>query len=200
MKTHDINASKRRDADRPDRRSQSGASTLWSNVAQVKRQGRPLHPAGCDRRRASTRSRAPRRRRYRRRSERPLVVENQPGAGGIVGTSAMIKSPPDGTTLSIVSNNHRHLSERLQVAAVRSAQRHHADRDHRLDADRFRRQSEGAREGREGADRAAEGEARRDTTTAHRATARSCIWRPRCSWTRRASRRRTCRTRASGRC
>ena len=26
----------------------------------------------------------------------PVVVENQPGAGGIVGTSAMIKSPPDG--------------------------------------------------------------------------------------------------------
>jgi len=36
----------------------------------------------------------------------PVVVENQPGAGGIVGTSAMIKSPPDGYTLSIVSNNH----------------------------------------------------------------------------------------------
>ena len=36
----------------------------------------------------------------------PLVVENQPGAGGIVGTSAMVKSPPDGFTLSIVSNNH----------------------------------------------------------------------------------------------
>lgn len=35
-----------------------------------------------------------------------VVVENQPGAGGIVGTSAMIKSPPDGSTLSIVSNNH----------------------------------------------------------------------------------------------
>ena len=36
----------------------------------------------------------------------PVVIENQPGAGGIVGTSAMIKSPPDGYTLSIVSNNH----------------------------------------------------------------------------------------------
>ena len=34
------------------------------------------------------------------------MIENQPGAGGIVGTSAMIKSPPDGYTLSIVSNNH----------------------------------------------------------------------------------------------
>jgi len=36
----------------------------------------------------------------------PIVVENQPGAGGIVGTSALVKSPPDGWTLSIVSNNH----------------------------------------------------------------------------------------------
>jgi tripartite-type tricarboxylate transporter receptor subunit TctC len=36
----------------------------------------------------------------------PIVVENQPGAGGIVGTSALVKSPPDGYTLSIVSNNH----------------------------------------------------------------------------------------------
>ena len=36
----------------------------------------------------------------------PIVVENQPGAGGIVGTRALVKSAPDGTTLSIVSNKH----------------------------------------------------------------------------------------------
>jgi tripartite-type tricarboxylate transporter receptor subunit TctC len=36
----------------------------------------------------------------------PIIVDNQPGAGGIVGTHAMIKSAPDGTTLSVVSNNH----------------------------------------------------------------------------------------------
>lgn len=35
-----------------------------------------------------------------------VVVENQPGAGGVIGTAAMIKSPPDGFTLSVVSNNH----------------------------------------------------------------------------------------------
>ena len=36
----------------------------------------------------------------------PVVVDNQPGAGGIVGTQAMVRSPPDGQTLSVVSNNH----------------------------------------------------------------------------------------------
>lgn len=35
-----------------------------------------------------------------------VVVENQPGAGGIVGTSALVKSAADGHTLSFVSNNH----------------------------------------------------------------------------------------------
>lgn len=36
----------------------------------------------------------------------PVVIDNQPGAGGLVGTAAMIKSAPDGQTLSVVSNNH----------------------------------------------------------------------------------------------
>lgn len=35
-----------------------------------------------------------------------IVVDNQPGAGGITGTAAMIKSAPDGQTLSVISNNH----------------------------------------------------------------------------------------------
>ncbi|MDB5859613.1 MAG: hypothetical protein JWQ76_3302 [Ramlibacter sp.] len=35
-----------------------------------------------------------------------VVIENQPGAGGVIGTNTMIKSAPDGLTLSVVSNNH----------------------------------------------------------------------------------------------
>jgi len=35
-----------------------------------------------------------------------IVIENQPGAGGVVGTNALTKSAPDGLTLSVVSNNH----------------------------------------------------------------------------------------------
>ncbi len=35
----------------------------------------------------------------------PVVVDNQPGAGGIVGLQALARSPADGMTLGIVSNN-----------------------------------------------------------------------------------------------
>jgi tripartite-type tricarboxylate transporter receptor subunit TctC len=36
----------------------------------------------------------------------PFVVENRPGAGSIVGTDAVAKSPPDGYTLLMMSNTH----------------------------------------------------------------------------------------------
>jgi tripartite-type tricarboxylate transporter receptor subunit TctC len=34
-----------------------------------------------------------------------VIVENQPGAGGIVGLQQLMRAQPDGTTLSVVSNN-----------------------------------------------------------------------------------------------
>jgi tripartite-type tricarboxylate transporter receptor subunit TctC len=36
----------------------------------------------------------------------PVVIENMPGAGGITGTTAIVKAPPDGLTIGVVSNNH----------------------------------------------------------------------------------------------
>ncbi len=36
----------------------------------------------------------------------PVVIENLPGAGGITGTSAIVKAPADGLTIGVVSNNH----------------------------------------------------------------------------------------------
>jgi tripartite-type tricarboxylate transporter receptor subunit TctC len=37
---------------------------------------------------------------------RPVVIENLAGAGGITGTSALVKAAPDGNTIAFVSNNH----------------------------------------------------------------------------------------------
>ena len=36
----------------------------------------------------------------------PFVVEDRPGAGSVIGTDAVAKSPPDGYTLLLMSNTH----------------------------------------------------------------------------------------------
>jgi tripartite-type tricarboxylate transporter receptor subunit TctC len=38
--------------------------------------------------------------------QQTIVFDNQPGAGGVVGTHMMTRAVPDGGTLSLVSNNH----------------------------------------------------------------------------------------------
>lgn len=37
---------------------------------------------------------------------RPVVVENIPGAGGMLGTSQMVRAPKDGSTLALVTSTH----------------------------------------------------------------------------------------------
>lgn len=77
-----------------------GAVPAW---AQVERPVRFILPnatgSGVD---AITRAAAPA---LSRALGASVVVENQAGAGGLVGLQALSKMPPDGMTLSIVSNN-----------------------------------------------------------------------------------------------
>jgi tripartite-type tricarboxylate transporter receptor subunit TctC len=50
-----------------------------------------------------------------------VVIENQPGAGGVIGTQAMIRSQPDGQTLSVVSNNHVPAKDMKELVALLKA-------------------------------------------------------------------------------
>jgi tripartite-type tricarboxylate transporter receptor subunit TctC len=38
--------------------------------------------------------------------DQPVVIDNQPGAGGMTGTANVVRAPADGLTIGVVSNNH----------------------------------------------------------------------------------------------
>jgi tripartite-type tricarboxylate transporter receptor subunit TctC len=113
----------------------------------------------------------------------PVVIENQPGAGGIVGTSAMVKSAPDGITLSVVSNNHVIYPSVLKSLpfdpinditpiSVVGARRWCWWSIPKLPATNVK-ELVALLKAKPGA-----------TTTPRRATAPSCTWPARCSWTK----------------
>jgi tripartite-type tricarboxylate transporter receptor subunit TctC len=91
---------------------------------------------------------------------RPVVIENLAGAGGISGTSQLVKAAPDGNTIAFVSNNHAVNPSVFKKMPYDTPERHHAD--HRGGRDAVRAGGEpgqAAGEEREGTAGRAEGQA-----------------------------------------
>ena len=95
----------------------------------------PTRPVRIDRRlsRLAARPTSSRRLMGQWLSERlgqPFVIENRPGAGSNIATEAVVKAPPDGYTLLLVSTRQRDQRDALRQAQFQLHPRHRAGREH----------------------------------------------------------------------
>ena len=60
----------------------------------------------------------------------PFVIENRPGAGGNIGTEAVVRAPADGYTLLMVASVERDQRDALRQAQFQFHPRHRAGRGH----------------------------------------------------------------------
>ncbi len=134
------------------------ATLLATPLLQRNAWRRTIPPAGQDhrsvrRRRPGRRLRPLDRQHLQEALKQPFVIENRPGAGCVIGTGEVAKSPPDGYTLLMMSNTHT-ANETLAPTAIPTDARLRADRAGQLLRPRDRRASVGAGQGPEGVHRA----------------------------------------------
>ena len=103
--------------------------------------------------------------------KQPVIVENRPGAGGQIGTSAVVKAEPDGHTLLVQSSSHAANPAIYQQPALRPAEGPDRRRDPRQDAVRHGERRQRSLSIAEGAARRGEGEAGRDRLLLRRRSA-----------------------------
>ena len=107
----------------------------------------------------------------------PVVIENQSGGGGIVGSQATARAAPDGYTLMVGYVGTHGTNPAVRKLPVRRGQGLHADRDGRRHAERARRAAVAAGEDAAGVHRLRQGEQGQALVRLRRARARSRILR-----------------------
>ena len=113
--------------------------------------------------------------------KQPFVVEDRPGAGSIIGTDAVAKSPPDGYTLLAMSNTHTTNESLIAQQAVPADARLRAGGGDQLFRPGDGGPPFGAGKGPQGIHRLRESRSRASSTTPLPAPARPITWRASCS-------------------
>ena len=88
-----------------------------------------------------------------------VIVENKPGAGGVLGIEHGVKSPPDGYTLTLIASSYT-VNPSIYKLNFDPVSRHHADHPDVAGAAAGGRQSGGAGQDHQGTHRARQVETR----------------------------------------